>query len=546
MWMRLYCAALALATALAPAPGAGAVPAKPVIWAVNDTEKVKRDDLNNPNKAGNSAWDGKTIKIFGARNEIVAFQVIVEAGDKPLNGLTVALPRLDFSGDAAGRAFLIVYKVPEKDPTQYVDRPIQIFSENCLNVTLPTTASWTSMPGKGYSPIDPLGWTPVQLVPENAKVGKGGFPLAVAARQNQAFWIDVHIPKGFSPGIYLGQVTVHWNGGAKAIPVELEVFNFTLPDANSLRAIISFEVDQLETYMGSAEAVPAFHRLAHRHRLELVGGNSVSDVKRDMGRYTGADFAAEKGYEGPGQGVGNVVVPRTFFGVGKIFDTREGAAKDSDQWMTFLAKTLPGKLTFAYLPDEPSPRQFPYIKRICENIHSNPGPGGKLPTLVTHQYTDHLKDAIDIWCSPAGGFRVDMVQHLHTQGKQQWFYNGGRPASGAIIVDAPAADCRMMAWAAFKHDADGYFYWHADHWQHNSQKQGERNQNVWANPVTFDNRGQPNKPKIDQGFINGDGVLFFPGTEKLHPEEDRGIPGPISSIQLANFRRGQQDHIYLT
>jgi hypothetical protein len=244
--------------------------------------------------------------------------------------------------------------------------------------------------------------------------------------------------------------------------------------------------------------------------------------------------------------VGNVVVPRTFYGVGKIFDTKAEAAKDSDKWMTFLNTTLPGKFTFAYLPDEPSPRQFPYIKRVCENIHSNPGPGGKLPALITHEYTDRLKDAIDIWCAPPGGFQPDMVQSLHARGKQQWFYNGGRPATGAVIVDAPSADCRMMAWAAFKHNADGYFYWHADHWQHNSQKQGERNQNVWANPVTFDNRGQPNKPKIDQGFINGDGVLFFPGTEKLHPEEDRGIPGPISSIQLANFRRGQQDHIYLT
>src|SRR4030095_1345696 len=58
---------------LAP-PGAAAVRA---IWAVNDGEKIERDDLNNPNKSANSAWDGKKIKIFGAHNEIVAFQLIV-------------------------------------------------------------------------------------------------------------------------------------------------------------------------------------------------------------------------------------------------------------------------------------------------------------------------------------------------------------------------------------------------------------------------------------------------------------------------------------
>ncbi len=73
-----------------------------------------------------------------------------------------------------------------------------------------------------------------------------------------------------------------------------------------------------------------------------------------------------------------------------------------------------------------------------------------------------------------------------------------------------------------------------------------REQNVWANPITFDNRGQPRKPVNSQGWINGDGVLIYPGEEKLHPEEDRGLHGPVSTVQLANFRRGLQDHQYLT
>ena len=32
----------------------------------------------------------------------------------------------------------------------------------------------------------------------------------------------------------------------------------------------------------------------------------------------------------------------------------------------------------------------------------------------------------------------------------------------------------------------------------------------------------------------------------MHPEQDRGIHGPCGTIQLANFRRGLQDHQYLT
>ena len=69
---------------------------------------------------------------------------------------------------------------------------------------------------------------------------------------------------------------------------------------------------------------------------------------------------------------------------------------------------------------------------------------------------------------------------------------------------------------------------------------------MWANTITFDDRGQPGKSLDGQGFIHGDGVLLYPGEEVLHPDEDRGIAGPVASIQLANLRRGLQDHLYLT
>ena len=53
------------------------------------------------------------------------------------------------------------------------------------------------------------------------------------------------------------------------------------------------------------------------------------------------------------------------------------------------------------------------------------------------------------------------------------------------------------------------------------------------------------RPQYDD-WANGDGVLIYPGRELIHPEEDRGINGPVSSVRMANFRRGMQDHLYLT
>ena len=49
------------------------------VWAVNDGEKVERDSHDHPASLRNSAWDGRLVRLTGARNEILAVQVIVEA-----------------------------------------------------------------------------------------------------------------------------------------------------------------------------------------------------------------------------------------------------------------------------------------------------------------------------------------------------------------------------------------------------------------------------------------------------------------------------------
>lgn len=511
------------------------------VWSVNDSEKIDREDLSHPAKSSNSAWDGKTIRLFGARNEIVAFQVIVESDAGGIRSLSARLPEL-LAREGKAK---IVYSAPETDPSLYAGRAIQLFSENYMHVTKPTAASWIFRLGTPSAPAKPEGWKAVQLVPENARKGKGGFPLAVAPSQNQAIWVEIYLRRDLPAGFYQGHVELDADGKKIALPVELELLDFALPDENSLHAMVYHEPDQPVLYQGK-NLEETYHRFAHRQRIELVQAYDEKKVKRFLPRLRGTDFSREKGYEGPGEGVGDRIVTATFYGPGKAFDERDSAWKRSDAWMTFLERTLPGAITFLYMPDEPPPQRFAYIRKVADNIHSNPGPGKKLPVFVTKEYVKGLDGAIDIWDSAPELFSIQKAEEERAKGHQYWTYNGGRPWAGAVVIDAPAADPRAIMWACFKHEIPVYFYWHGDHWRHNGQKVGDRIQNVWADPVTFDNRGQPNKPIADQSFANGDGVLYYPGQEILHPAEDRGIAGPCSTIQLANIRRGLQDHLYLT
>jgi hypothetical protein len=237
--------------------------------------------------------------------------------------------------------------------------------------------------------------------------------------------------------------------------------------------------------------------------------------------------------------VGNLIVPRTFYGPGSNFDDRASAWRISDEWMSFLKASFPSYLTFVYMPDEPSFDQFERIRNIADNIHSSPGPGRDLPIFITKWWQPALDGWIDYWCTGPRQYEISRAETERAKGNEYWIYNGGRPYAGAIVIDAPATDARAIIWACFKHGIDLYFYWHTVHWRHNHQfgGDGERNQNVWENPVTFDN---------GSSYANGDGVLIYPGQELLHPEQNRGIPGPISCMRLANFRRGLQDHQYLT
>ncbi len=510
------------------------------VWAIGDGDKVKRDDRQHPGRAKNAAWDGTTIRVFGARNEIVALQVIVESDDRGIGKLTASLPEL-----SAGHGGRLTYRPPAADPTDYVDRPIQIFVEHYMHVTTTTRADWIFEPGSPAAPTNMLGWIPVQVVPENARADRGGLPVAVNANLNQALWIELYIGRDRKPGTYRGTVSVNTDGEAHDVPIELDVLDFMLPDENSMEAMLFYTSDQPELYHGR-NLDAAYDRLAHRYRTQLVHGYDEASVQASWPRFSGEAFTRSQGYEGPGDGKGNTIVPRSFYGPGKGFDERDSAWVLSDRWMTFLRDKLPKAITFLYMPDEPNPSAFPRIRALADNIHSNPGPGRALPIFVTHSYTEGLDGAIDIWDSGPRGFDVERVKSERAKGRRYWFYNGGRPWGGAIVIDAPATDARASMWAAFKHDVDVYFFWHVVHWRHNSQKQGERRQNVWANPITFDNRGQPRKPVDDQGYINGDGVLVYPGEDRLHPEENRGVPGPISTIQLANLRRGLQDHQYLS
>ena len=507
------------------------------VWAVGDGERILRKNLDHHLKNKNHIWDGEQIVLHAAKNEVIAFQLVIEAGTTPINNLRLKLDTL-----TAQSGQKIIYKSPSKDPTDYVDRPIQLFSLNYVTVDSISDANWSYI-GAASKENTYIGDIPVQIVPENALHKRGGFPLDVPEKSNQIFWIEIYIDRDQSTGLFKGVLDLSADGWSQQIPMSIQVFNFSLPDENSMQAIMCYDQGQVKLYHGE-NLNAQYHRFAHRNRVEFTHAYTIETLQANKGRFTGDDFKRSNLYAGPSEGIGNTCIPRTFYGTRGLFDKQEIAWKNADAWMEYLNTHHPQASTFVYLPDEPQPKQYPSIHNVSNNIRSSPGPGKKLPTLVTHGYDSGLEGAIDIWCMPTQVHHIKNAHAIRSRGQSVWVYNGTRPHTGLMVYETPATDARAIIWSCFKHEIPVYFYWMVNHWEHNFQKPIDRLQNVWINPITFDNRQQKNKK--DLGFLNGDGVLVYPGQDIQFPDQDRGIEGPCSSIRLANFRRGLQDHLYLT
>ncbi|MBK8883390.1 MAG: hypothetical protein IPN67_13680 [Bacteroidales bacterium] len=281
------------------------------IWAVDDGEKIKRDDITNAlaTDINNAVWHDSSINIFGARNEIVAFQLIIQAEKKGAGKVNVVVSDLTngttvIPGSAQGPA----------DPFDYRDRYVELFTEHYLEITSRTPPLWfysaSATPSAYYT-----GWVPDCLIPFSAPAGKGGAPFSIVSNNNQGIWVDILIPKNASSGAYTGTATITNSDTLfKVIPVFLEVYDFTLPDSTHIKNMFALSPWDLAKRHGETEGSSSYyqleakyHQMAHRHRFNLVREvSNLSDMTDFHRRYlTGELYSAGYNYAGPGENIGN-------------------------------------------------------------------------------------------------------------------------------------------------------------------------------------------------------------------------------------------------
>jgi hypothetical protein len=552
------------------------------IWAVDDGIRVMRDEVNHWSKSDtvkNVCWQNGGVTLFGAKNEVVAFQLMISA-DSATTGIDVKLEEL-MNGGAQ-------IKNTSNDPLQYVGRNIELFVEHYLHVTERMSKFYNrGAGGDGSTGAEPatsnfIGWVPDALVPIEAASktytnGQGGAPFTVGADQVQGVWVDIYIPKTLPAGTFTGNLVVSQTGTVvKVIPVTLVVYNFALSDDTHFPTIFFGGGNNIIAHTGTWEAgdatwwayVKKYKQMMHRHRQNLIFDMDYATMVANFGQYfTGAGYSSASGYAGPGQDTGDNLYPigmycetvdrSTYFGP----PTEAGFRAQSDQWESWFLANAPKTIRFKYAIDEPdanAPVNWPVVIERLKWIKNNPGVGKGLKVGVTNRLDpawqvggawispDPVGNGMDIFIEAAEsakwtGYHTNKystppvqgmtVEDVRAKGRMIGSYNGYRPDYGLMpALDVPATEHRVPLWVFYRYHTDLYLLWETAYW---ATKPG-------SDPIT--RVGAPN-PWSDP-HAQGAGWIYS-GEDTYFTGDNRGLKGPIASVRMKTFRRGLQDYEYL-
>ncbi len=556
------------------------------IWANDGGDKVTQDELRASRglDVKNRLWDGQSIRLFAAKNEVVSFNLVLEAAGLPAFGVQVKLDQLTGPGGAklhsAARSGNGVFN--------WVGREIELFYVRYLRIEglslmgydvyderhVPKRLQRT-FTGAGFGtgtwedrPDHDKNYPDIAVPLEQVRT------FGINAEENQSVWADIYVPRTAAPGIYQGNVQVLEAGHQpRLVPVELSVRNFALPDDPSVKTMLFYSAENVDRrYVGTAtplgwngEAAKATRvrnrhfQLAHRHKISLIDSNAgAADAGADqpspewIARLNGTLFTKAQEYAGPGEAVGNGVFSVGSYGQwGWQGEGEAGMRKHSDAWMQWFAQNSPSTEALLYLIDESD--NCPQIEQWSQWLRNNPGPGKSLLSFAT------IPLPTAATCAPSLAIATSRMTTGDVQlwgnafntiksraaGNKVFMYNASRPASGSVAIEDDGVAMREVAWGQVKKHIDRWFIWESTYYNNDQGRQGQTN--VFRTAQTFGKASHVSESlgNTDGNYGNGEGVLFYPGTDRIFSQDSYELEGPIASLRLKHWRRGIQDADYL-
>jgi hypothetical protein len=507
---------------------------KQSVWVVPAEQKVRPDDKEEEK---NIIWSRATNKIIvsGARNEHVPFQVVVSVpvppGRRPKAPTGLFITGSDLKSQD-GKT------IPKSQVSFFLEHYIMLYAKS--------------------GPIGQTGYWPDALVPIKEPFGMTAQYNVV---KNRPVWVDVTIPATTPAGTYHGTISVTQNDKTlETLNLELQVYNFTLPEKTKLVSYMNVSKSQLARFYHKDAKSPEIDKLTQKYydflysrRMEpwfndqlapriAVEGDNVN-VSFDDARY---DYYLNKLKS-------NRVLLETFPGdLEKLVKDEEFSSAFNKKVMSYLAQVKTyfekhgwkDKLVFNSPIDEPNSKEDYEDTRKWAAIVHEAAPG--IPFLATESPVSddpewgELRGQVNNFSIHGNalndpGVKKAIFEEDRKGGEMTWYISCDQiyPQPN-YFIDAPAMDPVMLPWITASYKMRGFLYWAANWWSETP--------NPWLDAVTFISGFL-----CSDGFVlNGEGSLMYPGDYVKRYTSQPDVDGPITSLRFELLREGIEDYDYLT
>lgn len=499
------------------------------VWALSSLHRVKPED--GP-QASNAVWDGatRTVKLAGARNEHVPFQIAISAPlpgrrQPPVSGLFVEAEELR---SASGRI--------ARDQ-------IRLYLEHLVLCYAPS------------SPVGGSGFFPDALAPLTDP-----FPLAAEFRRNvrtRAVWADIAIPEDVPAEEYSGAWRVLQHGRTiETLHVKLKVYDFALPRENHLvtymgisRRNVARAHEVPESSPQAKELLQSYYQLLYENRMEPWFNEWLAPRIEKKDGEIAVSFD-EEAYElamnrwrtrrviletVPGELrrlVGDPPFSETFQRAVRSYLTQVAAY--------FRRKGWQDRLVFNSPIDEPNSAEQYEETRRWATLVKQAAPG--IPFLVTEAPVPDRPE----W-GPLTGYathfsvhgnqlnRAEVREAIRKEqargGEITWYIScDQRYPQPNYFIDGPMMDPVMVPWITWRLGLNGILYWSLTFWS--------QTVDPWLNPVTY----LSGYFCSDGWVLNGEGSLLYPGNRVFRYTGQRNVAGPVRSIRFELLREGLEDY----
>ncbi|MFA5865462.1 MAG: DUF4091 domain-containing protein [Phycisphaerae bacterium] len=450
---------------------------------------------------GDAGPEADTLRIAMARGEYEPVQIVVHAGDKPLQKVRVSVSSL-----SGPKGSILPKGQVAVTPLGYV------------TCKMPSN-TWTRLLG------DKGGEVPDVLLPDR--------PMDVQKGRRQPYYITVRTLPTDQAGDYSGTVRISATGEkTRELPLLVRVYDIVLPVKSHLRTAFGMDTgyrklkdadpgQDMDTLLRYAKAL-----LAHRISPCVYGASSqkfnVIPKKGEDGiwDFSGTDrFLSE-------------LVPlglTTFYTCASAGDPTVAEHLKKRGWFD---------LAYVYMFDEAPMAELPRIREQYQAL-VRAVPGVKI-LQVGWSSTKPLEGLVNIWCPLLGRDDTDALRKARERGEETWWYVCNVPLipyPNFSWVDYPGIDARITGWMSYKYRIQGLLYYAVDIWD---QHPTEHPQPLTTKPsieeydrANYANWEPDTYKKLNYGGPrNGCGWLLYPGLGNT----------PIPSMRLAILRDGFEDY----